>query len=273
MKRNRLILLAAIFCSSTTLLNAQSTLDEQSGGSKQQPSEAPKEKTEIKKNIIKVNLMALGLKNYSFQYERVLTKHISVALGVRSMPTGGLPLKSTIIDLVGTDNPDVTQTLNDLKVGNFAITPEVRFYLSKKGYGRGFYVAPYYRFAKFSSEELPIEFDADGGGTKTIKLKGDVTTNSGGLMFGAQWQIGKMVMIDWWILGGHYGVSKGTLSGVPSASLSANEQDEIRTIINDFENDIPLTKITADVSANNVKAIVDGPWAGVRAGLTIGIRF
>ena len=121
--------------------------------------------------------------------------------------------------------------------------------------------------------ELPIEFDADGGGTNTIKLKGDVTTHSGGLMFGAQWQIGKMVMIDWWILGGHYGVSKGTLSGVPSSSLSANEQDDIRTIINDFENDIPLTKITADVSANNVKAIVDGPWAGVRAGLTIGIRF
>lgn len=273
MKFKRLLLLAAILCSSTNLLNAQSTLDEQSGGSKQQPSEAPKQKSEIKKNIVKVNLMALGLKNYSFQYERVLTKHISVALGVRTMPTGGLPLKNTIIDLVGTDNPDVTQTLTDLKVGNFAITPEVRFYLSKKGYGRGFYVAPYYRFAKFNSEELPIEFDADGGGTKTIKLKGDVTTNSGGLMFGAQWQIGKIVMIDWWILGGHYGVSKGTLSGVPSSSLSANEQDEIRTIINDFENDIPLTKITADVNANNVKAIVDGPWAGVRAGLTIGIRF
>ena len=47
MKRNRLILLVAILCSCTTLLNAQSTLDEQSGGSKQQPSEAPKEKAEI----------------------------------------------------------------------------------------------------------------------------------------------------------------------------------------------------------------------------------
>ena len=104
MKRNRLLLLAAILCSSTTLLNAQSTLDEQSGGSKQQPSEAPKQKSEIKKNIVKVNLMALGLKNYSFQYERVLTKHISVALGVRTMPTGSLPLKSTIIDLVDSNH-------------------------------------------------------------------------------------------------------------------------------------------------------------------------
>ena len=125
----------------------------------------------------------------------------------------------------------------------------------------------------FASIHSKIASAANGGGTNTIKLKGDVTTHSGGLMFGAQWHIGKMVSLDWWILGGHYGVSKGTLSGVPSTSLSANEQDEIRTIINDFENDIPLTKITADVSANNVKAIVDGPWAGVRAGLTIGIRF
>ena len=273
MKRNRLFLLAAILCSSTTLLNAQSTLDEQSGGSKQQPTEAPKEKSEIKKNIVKVNLMALGLKNYSFQYERVLTKHISVALGVRTMPTGGLPLKNTIIELVGADDPQVTQTLTDLKVGNFAITPEVRFYLSRKGYGRGFYIAPYYRFAKFTSEELPIEFEGDGATQKTIKLKGDVTTNSGGLMFGAQWQIGKMVSLDWWISGGHYGVSKGTLSGIPSPSLSAAEQDELRTIINDFDNDFPLIKTTAEVSANSVKAIVNGPWAGVRAGLTIGIRF
>jgi hypothetical protein len=271
MKRNRLLLLAALFCSSTTLLNAQSSLDQQSGGSKQQPSEALKQKAEIKKNIVKINLMALGLKNYSFQYERVLSKRVSVALGVRTMPTGGLPFKNNIIETVGSGDPQVTQAINDFKAGNFAVTPELRFYLSKKGYGRGFYIAPYYRFARFNSEELPIEFDADAGGTKTIRLKGDVTTHSGGLMFGAQWQLGKVVTLDWWILGGHYGTSSGTLSGTPSPALTANEQNEIRNIINDFE--LPLTNITAEVSANNVRAIVDGPWAGVRAGLTIGIRF
>lgn len=271
MKRNRLILLAAIFCSNASLLNAQSTLDEQSGGSKQQPSEAPKEKSEIKKNIVKVNLMALGFKNYSFQYERVLTKRISLAVGVSTMPTGSLPFQNLFVDQFANGDAALESNIRSLKVGNFAVTPEVRFYLSKKGYGRGFYVAPYYRYAKFTSEDFPVEYENGATTTNTIKLKGDIATNTGGLMFGAQWQLGKMVMLDWWILGAHYGNSAGTLSGVPSTPLTSQEQQSIRDAIEGL--DIPLTKITADVNANSVKAIVDGPWAGVRAGLTIGIRF
>ena len=43
-------------------------------------------------NIIKVNLTALVLKNYSFQYERILNRKFSAAIGFRTMPTGKLPL-------------------------------------------------------------------------------------------------------------------------------------------------------------------------------------
>jgi hypothetical protein len=263
-----LVCIAAI--SSVT---AQSTLDEQSGGSPAPPTKKPAAKNEDKHkmNIVKVNLMALALKNYSFQYERVLTKKISVAVGVRTMPTGSLPFQDVFVDQFGDDDADVESTIRDVKIGNFALTPEVRFYLNKKGYGRGFYIAPYYRFAKFNSEELPITYDGDGGTEKTIRLKGDMTTHSGGLMIGAQWHLGKVVTLDWWILGAHYGTSNGTLNGVPSSSLSQNEQTDIKNTIESLE--LPLTKITAEVSANNIKAIIDGPWGGVRAGLSIGIRF
>jgi Protein of unknown function (DUF3575) len=251
---------------------AQSTLDEQSGG-----SPAPTKKTaekgndKQKMNIVKVNLMALGLKNYSFQYERILTKKISVAVGVRTMPTGSLPFQDIFVDQVADGDPDLESNIRSLKVGNFAITPEVRFYLSKKGYGRGFYIAPYYRYAKFKSEEFPVDYESGPSTTNTIKLKGDIATNSGGLMFGAQWHLGKVVTLDWWIIGAHYGTSKGTLSGIPSTPLTAQEQQDIRDEIAAI--DLPLTKITADVNANSVKAIIDGPWGGVRAGLTIGIKF
>ena len=256
---------------SITSLIAQSTLDEQSGGSAPVKVKQPAEKTDKHKmNIVKVNLMALALKNYSFQYERVLTKKISVAVGVRTMPTGSLPFQDAFADQLAEDDPDLANNIKDLKVGNFAITPEVRFYLNKKGYGRGFYIAPYYRYAKFTSSELPITFEGDGG-DKTIKLKGDIATHSGGLMIGAQWHLGKVVTLDWWILGAHYGTSNGTLNGVPSSSLSANEQTELKNTIESL--DLPLTKITAEVNANNIKAIIDGPWGGVRAGLTLGIRF
>jgi hypothetical protein len=253
---------------------AQSTLDEQSGGSPAATKKpAATNGDNHKMNIVKVNLMALALKNYSFQYERVLTKKISIALGVRTMPSSTLPFKDVFVDQFGISDPDndLESTIRDVKIGNFAITPEVRFYLNKKGYGRGFYIAPYYRYAKFNSDELPITYTGDGGTDKTIKLKGDIATHSGGLMIGAQWHLGKVVTLDWWIIGAHYGTSNGTLNGVPSSSLSANEQTDIKNTIESLE--LPLTKITAEVSANNIKAIIDGPWGGVRAGLTIGIKF
>jgi hypothetical protein len=271
---NKKILVTLLFCAlSITSLVAQSTLDEQSGGSPAPTKKSPEKKGEDKHkmNIVKINLMALGLKNYSFQYERILTKKISLAVGVRTMPTGNLPFQDQFADQIGDGDPDLEANVRALKVGNFAITPEVRFYLNRKGYGRGFYIAPYYRYAKFKSDELPVTFTGDGGTDKTIKLKGDIATHSGGLMIGAQWHLGKVVTLDWWILGAHYGTSNGTLNGVPSSGLSANEQTELKNTIEEI--DLPLTKITAQVSANNIKALVDGPWAGVRAGLTIGIKF
>ncbi len=269
------ILTTLLICAlSITSLVAQSTLDEQSGGSAPVIKKTSAETGDNHKmNIVKVNLMALALKNYSFQYERILTKKISVAVGIRSMPAGSLPFKDVFVNQLADNDPDLESNIRALKVGNFAITPEVRFYLNKKGYGRGFYIAPYYRFAKFNSDELPITYNGDGGTEKTIKLKGDITTHSGGVMIGAQWFLGKTVTLDWWIVGAHYGKSNGTLNGTPSENLTQNEQNGIEAEIEAIASEISFMKITPAVSANNVKVIIDGPWAGIRAGLTIGIKF
>ena len=48
------------------------------------------------KNIVKINLFALALKNISVQYERAVSKKIAVAATVRFMPKGSLPFKSII---------------------------------------------------------------------------------------------------------------------------------------------------------------------------------
>ncbi len=256
----------AIACICSLALNANAQSLDESAGKKPAKSGKAGEKM----NILKVNLFGLPLKNYSFQYERVLTKHISLAIGMRTMPSSTLPFQSTFVSLADITDQQTIDNLAKFKTGNLAITPEVRFYLSKKGYGRGFYVAPYYRYAKFSSEELPVEYES-GSTTNTMRLKGDITTNSGGLLFGVNWKVGNAVSIDWWILGAHYGKSSGTLSGVPSQALTQQEQDDLRNEIESIE--IPLTKIKAEVSANSAKAIFDGPWGGIRSGLTLGIRF
>ena len=95
----------------------------------------------VKKNMVKLNLPALALKNFTVQYERAVAKKISVAATVRYMPDGSIPLKSTFVKLA--DNPDTERQLNNLTVGNFAVMPEVRFYLGRKGVFHGFYLGPF----------------------------------------------------------------------------------------------------------------------------------
>lgn len=224
-----------------------------------------------KMNNIKLNVLPLAIKNFSLQYERVITKRFSAAVGLRFMPNSGLPIKNTFIDLVGAADPNAAATIDNLKVSNFAITPEARFYVGKKGYGRGFYIAPYYRFAVFKSAEVPITYENSAAQSNTIKLNGKITTHTGGLMFGAQWFLGQYISLDWWIGGGHFGANKGSFSGKASIPLTPEEQADIKAEIDAFE--LPFGNKTAIVNAQGATVNFNGPWAGIRGGLTIGFRF
>lgn len=86
-------------------------------------------KQQIPHNLIKVNLTALLFKSYSIQYERVLNRKFSIAVQYRTMPETGIPFKSTVLKLVGDDDADTKKIIEDFRISNFAITPEVRLYL------------------------------------------------------------------------------------------------------------------------------------------------
>ena len=217
------------------------------------------------KNMVKVNLPALALKNISLQYERKVAKKVAVAATFRYMPTGSIPLKSTFKNLA--DDPDTERQLDNLRVGNFAVMPEARFYFSKKGAFHGFYLGLYANIARYNAD-IPFEFD-DAGVTKTIPMSGHLTGITGGLMIGAQFKLGGPVYLDLWVLGPGYGTSNGSLTG--QKTMSPSEQQSLRDELRDT--DIPLTKFTYTVNSNG--AIIDfkGPWAGIRSGLCIGFRF
>ena len=221
-------------------------------------------------NAFKVNLTALALKNYSFQYERVINRKISFALAFRTMPETSLPFKKTILDLSNND-PDTKDVLDALQLSNTAITPEIRLYLSKKGYGRGFYIAPFYRYASFKANNVKFSYTNTLNTESDIFLSGKVTANTGGLLFGSQYTIGKHICLDLWILGPHYGSGNGNFSGITSTPLTPTEQNELRQQLEDF--DIPLTNKTVIVTANGATVKLDGPWGGIRSGLSLGIRF
>lgn len=255
--QSKLILLAAFCC---LLLTASAQQEDSSSNASQS----------FKRNFIKTNITSVFLKNYSLQYERVLSKKISAAITFRTMPTTGVPFKSTILDAIGDGDDDTRDLINQTQLSNFAITPEVRFYLGK-GYGKGFYIAPYYRYVSFSTNQVPVSYISNNGSRQAVNLSGDLHANTGGIMFGAQWLLGKHFCLDWWILGAHYGSGKGTFSGTTSTPLTSAEQNEIKTTLEDI--DIPLVDKTVSVSANNVAVALDGSFGGLRGALSFGFRF
>src|SRR6476620_3614668 len=162
-----LVLFAALLCSLTTLAQLPSGV---------------KDEGEVRFNHIKLNLTAIPFNNYGVQYERVLKKRRSVALSVRFMPESKLPFLSAIKKAVADEDPELQRTVDRLRMSNFAITPEYRFYLGK-GYGRGFYIAPFYRFSSFKTNNILISYDSDIilGNQETISLSGDLKSHTGGI--------------------------------------------------------------------------------------------
>jgi len=267
MKQSQLFLIAILFTGVSLQLKAQNN-SELSEKDKTGTSKA--KNVEQKQNLVKLNLTAIALKNYSIQYERIVKKKISFAVSMRTMPATTLPFKNKILNIVG-DDPDTRKVIETFQLSNFAITPEVRFYLSKRGYGRGFYMAPFYRYASFKTSQLEFTYSDILNVENTINLSGKLTANTAGLMFGAQWPLGKNVSLDWWIFGPHYGSGTGNFSGVASQPLTQVEQDDLRKQLEDI--DIPLTNKTVNVNSSGASMKLDGPWGGLRAGISLGVRF
>lgn len=221
------------------------------------------------KNLVKWNVLGLAAKNISFQYERAVGNKISVAVSLGLTPKSGLPFKGTFKDVI--DDEEFNKQVDDLKTGNFAITPEVRFYFGKSAF-HGFYLAPYVRYAS-NSYELPFKYEStnpNNGSTteKSIFLDGNTHAFTGGLMFGSQHRLGGKFYINWWL-----GAGAGSLSGKVNGtgSLTEEEQQEVKQELDDIDNDI--IKVESQVNSNGVKVDLSGTGISARLGLAIGIRF
>jgi hypothetical protein len=227
--------------------------------------------TSRKMNIVKLNVPAMIFGNFSFQYERILSKRFSAALGFSTRPMTTLPFNDQISSSIG-DNDNVKDIIEKTKLGSTTFTPEIRWYLGK-GYGKGFYIAPYYRYSKFDAQDITVHFTDDLGRDQEFRFSGNVSAHSGGVMLGAQWHLSKRLSLDWWIVGAHFGNGSGTIKGTSANPLTADERNEIEDQLNDVE--LPSGKLEVEWSADGrtAKSKIDGPWVGARAGLSLGFRF
>lgn len=220
-------------------------------------------------NIIKTNLTSLLTGNYSLQYERAFTETVSASVTFSMMPKKGIPFQGLISDAVET-NQDIDFDLNSFKFSSWSIVPDVRFYLGE-GYGKGFYIAPYFKHSQFKIHDFNIEYTDTENNQNQITLSGNFKTNAGGVMFGSQFFLGDYVCLDWWILGFHAGRATTSIVGDPLNDLSPANQQDLKDTFADI--DVPMMDFEPSVSADRVSITTKMPWVSVRAGLSIGVRF
>jgi hypothetical protein len=229
-----------------------------------------KSKKDKEMNLVKLNLLSLPFKNFSLQYERVINQKISASVSLRFMPNTSIPWKNTIKNSFVNDT--ITEKIiENFRLGNFQLSPEMRIYLGK-GYGKGFYFAPYYRYATFNTKGISFEYDDETDeNDQTIELSGKMNMNSIGLMIGAQWYLGKSFSLDWWIIGLQYGIAKGSYTGTTDRTMTMGEQADLKDALESFN--IPMVDKSVEVFEDGAKLNLKGPVAGLRFGLCLGYRF
>lgn len=209
---------------------------------------------------------------------------MSFILGFRYMPNSVVPYSNTIQEMSGTSQNTID--FNLLYMGNTAITPEIRLYSHKNM--RGFYISLYGRYANFDMT-IPVKFASLEMGqpiTQHAAFSGTISSFSGGFLLGTQQNLGKHIVIDIWILGGHVGRSRGSLqsnfnpalvTSVPpnGTNIAQNLQDALNSI--DASPFTFIGKVNVDSggkTASSATLDCNGPWFGIRGlGINLGVRF
>lgn len=228
------------------------------------------EKAEMpeKKNAVKLNLSSLAYKNIGIQYERAFHPKLTVAAQIRFMPKGSLPFTSALDGASG-DSLDITS----IKVGGWAITPELRFY--PRHAMKGFYLAPYLRIRNISMDAPGgISYVDNNNASKKIDLSGNMFSIGGGLMIGSHFNIGKSFSLDWFIIGVHFTSSNLKLNA-GGLNLSAADQSKIEAdALSTLSDQNFIKKYSVDATPTGVDLTGKFGMVGLRGfGLNFGYRF
>ncbi len=220
------------------------------------------------KNIIKLNLSSLALNNFSFTFEKLIKNKVSFVLGYRFMNTTKLPYQTTFSGLFNDPVIDFT----NISLGNNAVTGEFRFYSHKNM--RGFYIAPYGRYANFNLS-LPVSYTSTTGGisvTKSATFSGNISSISGGILLGTQHRLSKRIVLDIWLIGAHFGGSTGNLVTNLATPLTTQEQQALQLSLGNI--DVSPYNLTGTVTSANSANLQSSTWFGLRGlGINIGYSF
>jgi hypothetical protein len=222
-----------------------------------------KEKSFDKSQVLKWNPLSIKFGKISMFGEYNYRPKRSITLGI------GIPFDYQNEYTINDDRQDVTTQTPSVMAG-------YRMYMGKKPVS-GFYFEPYLKYLKNDIESFiftdldndPVIFRA------TSKYSGFGV----GAQLGVQFMIAKRVALDLFFLGPEANLSKVNFEARDISSSSWDSQDaaEAEQKIKDIVNDIPVIgdniKIDVDASTRRVKADYNGFLPGIRAGISVGVRF
>lgn len=132
--------------------------------------------------------------SYSFNYERALGQHISVALGF------GYKTEDGLLRLSGLDSDGIKTS--DITYSGIKIMPEFRYYLQEKGNNmlEGFYFGAYFRLVNYTSDLVGTFIDSQDVSTD-IAFEGKINVISAGFMIGYKLPVTKRISFNFLIAG------------------------------------------------------------------------
>jgi Protein of unknown function (DUF3575) len=223
----------------------------------------------IHKNIFKINLPAIGFNNYSVQYERILNQKISFAIGGRYMPETKLPIGTSFKDQLKDAETSISNGILSTTLSNFAVTPELKFYLSKQA-GKGFYLSIMARYEEWTLN-MPYVNVLNSGKSINTKINGSRKGGGAGAVLGTQFSLGSRIALDWWIGGAYFGPQTYNLVAESNFNFTSSEITQLNDA---FTVITPLFDVKGNVTANKIEVTSSNSFTpSIRTGLCLGFRF
>lgn len=192
--------------------------------------------------------------------------------GGRNSLTAKIGLPVSVKHSLPYDNNDV---VFDMKAASFLAG--YRTYFSPT-HLRGLYYEPFFKYVYHTSEG-----EGQGtlnGRTALFSFTNNYSGASVGVQLGAQFFIGKRLVIDWFFLGPEINSASNTLkvaevsSSIPWTFIDAEKaENQVKEFVDQFPFIRNRTTIVVDKEVKRVTAAFKGALPGVRTGVSIGFAF
>ncbi|AWV98791.1 DUF3575 domain-containing protein [Arcticibacterium luteifluviistationis] len=227
------------------------------------------------KNSIKVNATGLATGIIAVQYERALGSNFSFNNSFIYRPEKSIPFGNEFDKLAKKHGLGITGVdfeyvfVNLAKIGVKSYSPELKYYFGDKR--NRFFVSVFGQFEDFDAL-VPASLEAQYDGTvytlDKVPINFDVKAISGGIMVGKQFKLGNRFVLDFVLIGPHFGAARTVYAKVETSILSRLEENDRRyledKIIDRFKLSESYFDVTVDEEKAEINAFKNVPYLGIR---------